>query len=293
MDYLKLEYFYRVAQYEHITKAAQSLHISQPALTKMIKLLEKECGAPLFCKIGRNIRLTEFGQHLKKKLDEIVPKLDGLAADLEDFRAESQHKIRLNVLAASTFVTDAVICYQQQNADAAFRLLQNEETADCDMIVTTNMPESVKTASFDTCCTVAERIYLAVPRSSAYAAYGTIDLQDIEEECFVQLAGSRRFRTVCDACCAAIGFSPHTTFESDSPVAVKNIIAANAGIGFWPEFSWGVPDSDKIVLLPIASSVFQRTLVIGICRGKENLRPVADFYRFLIARLPNISQQTL
>ena len=118
MDYLKLEYFYRVAQYEHITKAAQSLHISQPALTKMIKLLEKECGTPLFYKVGRNIRLTEFGQHLKKRLDEIVPKLDGLAADLEDFRAESQRKIRLNVLAASTFVTDAVICYQQQNTDA-------------------------------------------------------------------------------------------------------------------------------------------------------------------------------
>lgn len=288
MDYLKLEYFYRVAQYEHITKAAQSLHISQPALTKMIKLLEKECGTPLLYKAGRNIRLTEFGQHLKKRLDEIVPKLDGLAADLEDFRAESQRKIRLNVLAASTFVTDAVICYQQQNADAVFQLLQNEEAADCDIIVTTNVPGSAKVPSFDTCCTVTERIYLAVPRSSAYAACSAVDLHDMQEECFVQLAGSRRFRTVCDAYCAAIGFYPHTTFESDSPVAVKNIIAANAGIGFWPEFSWGVPDSDKITLLPIAAPVFQRTLVIGICRGKENLRPIADFYRYLIARLPDI-----
>lgn len=288
MDYLKLEYFYRVAQYEHITKAAQSLHISQPALTKMIKFLEKECGAPLLYKVGRNIRLTEFGQHLKKRLDEIVPKLDGLAADLEDFRAESQRKIRLNVLAASTFVTDAVIGYQQQNADAVFQLLQNEEAADCDIIVTTNVPGSVKVPSFDTCCTVTEKIYLAVPRSSAYAACNAVDLHDMREECFIQLAGSRRFRTVCDACCAAIGFSPHTTFESDSPVAVKNIIAANAGIGFWPEFSWGVPDSDKIVLLPIAAPVFQRTLVIGICHGKENLHPVADFYRYLTARLPDI-----
>ncbi len=288
MDYLKLEYFYRVAQYEHITKAAQSLHISQPALTKMIKLLEKECGTPLFYKVGRNIRLTEFGQHLKRRLDEIVPKLDGLAAELEDFRTELQRKIRLNVLAASTFVTDAVICYQQQNADAVFQLLQNEESADCDIIVTTNVPGSTKVPSFDTCCAVTEKIYLAVPRSSAYAACNAVDLHDMREECFVQLAGSRRFRTVCDACCAAIGFSPHTTFESDSPVAVKNIIAANAGIGFWPEFSWGVPDSDKIVLLPIAAPVFQRTLIVGICRGKENLRPAADFYRYLIARLPDI-----
>ena len=39
MDLLKLKYFYTVAKFEHITKAAEELHIVQPAITKSIKLL--------------------------------------------------------------------------------------------------------------------------------------------------------------------------------------------------------------------------------------------------------------
>ena len=40
MDLLKLRYFYTVAEFEHVTKAAEKLHIAQPAITKTIKLLE-------------------------------------------------------------------------------------------------------------------------------------------------------------------------------------------------------------------------------------------------------------
>ena len=58
MELLQLEYFYAVAQNQHMTRTAEQLHIAQPSLTQSIRRLEKELGVPLFYRSGRNIALT-------------------------------------------------------------------------------------------------------------------------------------------------------------------------------------------------------------------------------------------
>ena len=69
MEIQKLRYFQTIAKYEHITKAAEELHISQPSLSQAMHLLEEELGVPLFRKQGRRIGLTEFGVYLKQRLE--------------------------------------------------------------------------------------------------------------------------------------------------------------------------------------------------------------------------------
>ena len=64
MDLRQLEYFVHVANTLNITNAAMKAHISQPALSRQIKLLEEEFGAPLFQRKARGVILTEAGQRL-------------------------------------------------------------------------------------------------------------------------------------------------------------------------------------------------------------------------------------
>lgn len=75
MNYQHLEYFLKAAEYQHYTRAAEELHITQPALTKAIVGIEEELGAPLFIRQGRNIELTKYGtiffDYVKRSLDEI------------------------------------------------------------------------------------------------------------------------------------------------------------------------------------------------------------------------------
>ena len=65
MEIQQLRYFTVAARYQHITKAAEEIHIAQPALTQIIKRLESEVGAPLFERNGRNIILTPEGKILQ------------------------------------------------------------------------------------------------------------------------------------------------------------------------------------------------------------------------------------
>ena len=69
MELLQLKYFQTVARLEHMTKAAQSLHISQPALSKMIASLEAELGTELFHRERKTIRLNEHGRRFLQQVD--------------------------------------------------------------------------------------------------------------------------------------------------------------------------------------------------------------------------------
>lgn len=66
MDLRDLRYFEVIATLEHLGKASLQLHRTQPALTSCIRRLEEECGAPLFEKAGRGIRLSAAGRVLLK-----------------------------------------------------------------------------------------------------------------------------------------------------------------------------------------------------------------------------------
>lgn len=72
MDIRVLRYFLAVAQEESITKAAESLHIAQPSLSKQMMELEKEL---LICR-SRKTALTEDGVLLRRRAEEIVELLD-------------------------------------------------------------------------------------------------------------------------------------------------------------------------------------------------------------------------
>lgn len=76
MDIRILRYFLAVAQEENITRAAESLHIAQPSLSKQIMELEDELGKKLLIRGKRKVTLTEEGVILRKRAEDIVALVD-------------------------------------------------------------------------------------------------------------------------------------------------------------------------------------------------------------------------
>ena len=76
MEIKTLRYFLAVAREENMTRAAKSLHLSQPALSKQLKSLEEELGKKLFTRHSFSIKLTDEGILLRNRAEDLVSMAD-------------------------------------------------------------------------------------------------------------------------------------------------------------------------------------------------------------------------
>lgn len=281
MDLIQIKYFLEVAESQHVTNSAKRLHIAQPALTKSIHNFENELGVPLFAHKGRNIILTEYGKFMQKKLSPLIQELDDIPNQLQTKIKLENETIHLNVLSASTLITEAIIKYKKNHKNINFQLLQNSESNLYDIGITTKMFYKFPEEHIKDKFVFTEKIYLAVPDNEKYHGMKNINLEDVNDEGFISLIGSKQLRWICDKFCQNVGFQPKIIFESDNLTSVKNMIGANLGIGFWPEHTWGRIEGENVILLEIINPVCQRDILFTCNHNKADNTNVEDFFNFL------------
>ncbi len=280
MELLQLKYFLEVARNSHRTRTAQKLHVAQPAISQAIHRLEKELGVKLFAPKGRNIVLTEYGEIFRDRIEPLEDKLLDAIAEMKTLADTDSATIHINLFAASVMITDAMVEYRKSHPKVNFKMSQNESDDLCDISVTTGL--FYQPARNENEFVFDERIFLAVPDNERYGSLKSISLEEVKDESFISLAGQRQFRWICDRFCSEAGFSPKTAFESDNPDTVRSLIAANMGIGFWPEFSWGRKSGNNLLMLALHIPDCKRSIRINLNDRGEISRPAAEFYKYLI-----------
>lgn len=95
MELRVLQYFLAVAREGSITRAAQSLHLTQPTLSRQLAQLEDELGVALFSRGGHNVTLTEDGLLLKRYAQEMLDLADKAQQDLRRGQAELSGRVAI------------------------------------------------------------------------------------------------------------------------------------------------------------------------------------------------------
>lgn len=95
MDLRDLAYFETIAELGHLGLAAEKLGRTKPALTKSVRRLEADIGAPLFQRQGRQIFLTEVGHVLHRKARQMRAAMEAAVAELGDFVSGAAGHIRI------------------------------------------------------------------------------------------------------------------------------------------------------------------------------------------------------
>ena len=281
MELLQLRYFLAAAEYQHMTRAAASLQIAQPALSQAIHRLEEELGVMLFERKGRNIELNEAGKLLQSRLIPLLGALDRIPEEVKRGQYVASHTIHLQLLAASSLITNCIIAYRAFHPDVNFQLYQSDTHADYDLCVTAVRSDRIPAEKEDITVMLEEDLYLAVPAGSRYGTRKSICLSETMNDGYICLAGSRPIRQICNSYFAEADFKPNVIFESDTTESVRNLIAAGLGIGFWPQYSWGPLSTTHVVLLPIEDQICQRSIIIKYSEHGKTNPVVLDFCKFL------------
>lgn len=109
MNLAQLYYFRTLAKFEHYGKAAEALYITQPSLSNSIKNLEKEIGVPFFERVGRNVRLTEYGEEFNKHICCALDEIDKAVEIMKAYNSGLSGRIRIGTVSAFS-VTISLVC---------------------------------------------------------------------------------------------------------------------------------------------------------------------------------------
>jgi DNA-binding transcriptional LysR family regulator len=289
MEIAQLKYFYTAAKYEHITKAAEELHVAQPALTQSIHRLEAELGVELFVRIGRRIELSKSGKYLMERIGPVLTTLDSLKDDLNELNNSEANIIRLNVKEASAIVAHAITDYQKKHSNNIFKIARSSTDENSDIYVDerkffTPQPNSES-------CYFKERIFLAVAKNSKYASMDSVDIANLVNERFAALNTHTKFRKSCDLICAATGFRPQIAFDCEEPAIIMHLVGQGLCVAFYPEYSFSQVKHADISMIPIDSPEFYIELVINRRNRNDENTAVNDFYSFLIDYFNNVTRE--
>lgn len=127
MELRTLQYFLSVTKEENITRAAQSLHISQPYLSKQLMDLENELGKQLLIRGKRKITLTEDGILLRKRAEEIISLIEKTENDLNSNNSQIRGEITIGGNPTNT-VLKAAAKLRQQYKDVHFQFYSSDAT---------------------------------------------------------------------------------------------------------------------------------------------------------------------
>ncbi|MBI2737260.1 MAG: LysR family transcriptional regulator [Rhodospirillales bacterium] len=237
-----LTYFLVAARHEHLTKAAQELEISQPALSRNIARLERAYGVQLFDRLGRGLRLNMAGQILLQHLERAKAELDDAADAIREHTQKVAHTISIGFLATFgvTLIPELVRGYVSPlEVVPPFRLLQGPApflrarlaARDIDLcIASPRFPD----ANLEWKSLFHEELFVVVPSNHSLAATSTIDLAAVADEPFVMLKSEYGLRQVAEELCLDAGFTPRIAFEVEEVATLRGLVGAGVGVAIAP-----------------------------------------------------------
>lgn len=234
MELLQLQYFRTVARLEHMSKAAQDLHIAQPALSKTIARLEKDLGVPLFDREGRQIRLNPFGKAFLNKVEAALALLEEGQREVADLAGMEHGSIHL---AAPTLdrLSDPLNAFVALHPNVQFRITQASvyemerliETGQVDLCFT---PLNMERAHFSSLSVLQEEVFLAVPPGHRLAGRRSVDLNEVAHEPFIGYKEGFHFQIMNENFLRSAGITPNFVCRVDDAASIAKLVSAGLGV---------------------------------------------------------------
>ncbi|MFF4910171.1 LysR family transcriptional regulator [Streptomyces sp. NPDC001260] len=241
MDVQVLRCFVAVADGVTVTQAAAEARLTQPALSRALRRLEQEVGAQLFQQVGRVLRLTPAGRAFRDHADAALQRLDrGLRAVHETVSPESGLIPLAFLHSLGTWLLPPLITgFRERFPLSRFELRQGSEAVlvesllggTADLLLTAGDPGH-PLITWERLLT--EPLWLAVPPGHRLARRRRARLAEVAEEPFILLRHEQGLRSVTEALCRAVGFTPRAGFEGDEVATLRGLVGAGLGVALVP-----------------------------------------------------------
>lgn len=241
MTLRQMSYALALAETGHFGRAAESCHVTQPALSQQIRQLEEVCGAPLFDRLGKSVRVTPLGREFVERARRILEQADGLETFLAGKRGRPERPLRFGLIptVAPYLLPDIFPALQRELPDLSFAVSESRTDAliagiedgslDLALIATelpTGGPKLVAEPLF------ADEFVLAT--AAGEAAAEPVALAGVDHERMLLLDEGHCFRDQAIAACGIDRDASRRTFAATSLSTIVEFVANGQGVTLLP-----------------------------------------------------------
>jgi DNA-binding transcriptional LysR family regulator len=234
----QLRVFEAVAGNRSFSKAAESLHLTQPGVSMHIKELETHAGLPLFERIGRKLHVTEAGQELLARTREILRALKDAEDTLNGLRGLRRGRINLAVVStAKYFVPQLLARFGRDFPELEIRLTVNNRSSVIEQLVANDVDLAIMGRSPQSLDTVAEpfaqnpHVIIAAP-DHPLASRRDIPVETVARENFIVREPGSGTRLAMHQYFDEFGLACNVGMEMASNETIKQAVMAGMGISF-------------------------------------------------------------
>jgi DNA-binding transcriptional LysR family regulator len=255
MELRHLRYFVGVAEEASVSKAAERLHVSQPAVSRQIRDLEAELGLPLFDRVGRRIELTADGEDLLRRSRDVLAQAEAVRDRARALRGGVVGVLRVG---ATPQMTQSVLAsflarYRRSRPGIDVRLTDAGGIRLLDLVENGALHVAVSGVLGGARLRIHPlfpiRVLAVSARRPGRKRRHTIDVTDLAKEPLLLLQHEFGTRQLFEAACRAARLRPDIRMESGDPQSLVALAEAGYGVAVVPST---VPFySRKVEVMPI------------------------------------------
>jgi DNA-binding transcriptional LysR family regulator len=270
----QLEYFAAVADTKHFTRAAESVHVAQPSLSRQISTLERELGTPLFNRARGNITLTAAGETLLPFARRILADVDNARVQVQELVGLARGQLSLGATPSLSTVLlpdtlrrfhDAYpgisIAIEERGGRDLVRLLAQGEL---DLALIT-LPLHTRDPAFMTSAILREPLVVAASDDNTMVRARWLHVRDLARYPMVMFRDGYDMRDVTLAACRRERIEPHVAVEGGELDAVLGFVEAGLGIAVVP--SMVIEGRPRLRRIPFVRPGLSRT--IGLAHRRD------------------------
>lgn len=241
MELRQLRYFLAVASIQNFTRAAEAVHVSQPALSVQISALEAELGTRLFDRLGRKVVLTQAGELLREHAERVLREVEQATEVVRELQGGQRGRLVVGTLATvNSYLIPPLVSrfkqhfpavrlqvHAQPSTDIVAGLLGNRLDLGICLLPIEDERLTVEPL-FD------ERLVLVAP-SNYPVKKPRLRMQDLAGLPLVLMPTDYCLRRMVEAECAEARVHPEVVLEMTSPEGILQAVAGGAGLTILPE----------------------------------------------------------
>ncbi len=286
MDLAVLRLFHQVAAGATVTETATRARLTQPALSRALRRVEREVGATLFQRTGRVLRLTPAGHLFARHVTAVLDRYDQGIREVTELVDPDAGVVPLAFLhtLGTWLVPNVISSFREQHPGAGFELRQHGEEGliaellggTVDLILTSDDPGL---PTIDWQRLLVEPLRLAVPPDHPLAGRTEVRLAEAAAEPFILLRPGYGLRDTTEALCAEAGFTPKVGFEGEEVETLRGLVAAGLGVALLPGTVALLPGTPAPApQLRVTDVAAERDLGVAWLAGRT-LPPLSDRFR--------------